>query len=274
MNIITRILASLEARLNQPRLSLWRTIYFNFRTMPFRTAIKFPVFVYGRVRFFGLNGQVQFEKTDVKPGMVKMGINGDSFTLFDHTGFIQLGSSSSRIIFEGPCRIALNAKIRVPAGTLRMGAYTRIGSGTKVICNGGTITIGELTGITFSCVIMNSSFHYTYDTNRQCYCNRTFNIEIGKRNWIGNQTTILGKTRTLDDTIVGTGSLLNRDYTKLDSKYPLLAGRPAKMVKCGIKRVFSPNTEVYVSSLFAGQEQDFVESEELLDRQEDIVREM
>ena len=101
--------------------NIWRTLYFNFRTMPFSTAIRMPVFIYGRVRLFELNGCVKFENTEIKRGMVKIGVNGDSFTLFDHTGYVQLGSESSILIFEGPCRIALNVKIRVQSGTLRLG---------------------------------------------------------------------------------------------------------------------------------------------------------
>lgn len=66
MNLLARVLGSLEARLNQPWLSIWRTLYFNFRTMPFKVAIKLPVFIYGRVRFFMLNGSVIFEKTKIK----------------------------------------------------------------------------------------------------------------------------------------------------------------------------------------------------------------
>ena len=75
MNIIRRICGSLEAHLNQPKLSLWRTVYFNFRTMPFSMAIKLPVFIYGKVRLWGLNGEVSFENTFIKRGMVKIGIN-------------------------------------------------------------------------------------------------------------------------------------------------------------------------------------------------------
>lgn len=41
MSLFIRALASLEARLNQPMLSLWRTVYFNFRTMLFRVVVKF-----------------------------------------------------------------------------------------------------------------------------------------------------------------------------------------------------------------------------------------
>lgn len=273
-SIITRVLGSIEARMSQPWFNPLRTVYFNFRTLPFRQAIKFPVYIYGRVRFFMLNGRVRFENTPIKRGMVKIGINGDSFSLFDHTGYIQLRSLDSEIIFEGPCRIALNTKIRVTMGTLRFGEYVRIGTDTKVICNGGKISIGAFSGITFGCTIMNSSFHYTYDIQRQGYCNRTSIIELGKRNWIGNQTTILGKTKTKDDTIVGTGSLLNKDYTKYPEEYPLLGGRPAKVVREGIKRVFSPHTEMQVTSLFKDSKASFVVSPEIFDDVTNIIIEM
>lgn len=171
MNFVRKIFASLESFLCQPQLSIWRTIYFNFRLLPFSKALRFPVFIYGRVCMFGLNGKIVFENTQLKRGMVKIGINGDSFSLSDHTGYVQLGSKTSILIFEGSCRIALNAKIRVQSGTLRIGNGVRIGTDTKVICNGGKITIGEYTGITFACTIMNSSFHYTYDTARMGYIN-------------------------------------------------------------------------------------------------------
>lgn len=274
MNLLTRILASLESRLNQPWVSIWRTVYFNFRTMPFKIAIKMPVFIYRKVRMLGLNGKVCFENTTIKTGMVKIGVNGDSFALFDHSGFILLGSKSSKIVFEGPTRIALNTVIRVPDGELRFGKYTRIGTGSKVICNGSNIYIGAYTGITFGCTIMNSSFHYTYDSNRQGYRVRTMPIYIGAYNWIGNQTTVLSGSHTKDYTIVGTGSLLNRDYSQLDGEYQTLAGRPAKIVNLGIKRVFSPRVEVRVNELFHNNSANFILSEEFEDHPENLIEEM
>lgn len=93
MSVLSRICGSLEARINQPRLSILRTIYFNFRTLPFKQAIKLPIFIYGRVRLFGLNGEVIFENTYIKTGMVKIGKNTESFSLFDHSGFISLGGT-------------------------------------------------------------------------------------------------------------------------------------------------------------------------------------
>lgn len=274
MILLKKILGSLEARLCQPFLNIWRTVYFNFRTLPFSLAIKFPIYIYGNMHFFMLNGNVDIKSDKLKRGMIKIGINGDSFSLSDGSGYIQISSKKSRIIFEGPCRIALNSKIRVVNGILKFGPYTRIGSGTKIICNGGKISVGAHTGITFACTVMNSSFHYIYDSEKCQYNNRTKNITIGQRNWIGNQTTILGGTITSDDTIVGSGSLLNSSYLKYDEKNVLLAGRPAKAVKFGLKRVFSPKIEVKVSELFKNNDIEFISSPEFIDNPEDIIIEM
>lgn len=276
MSILKSVLGSLEARLSQPRLSLWRTIYFNFRTLPFCQAIKLPVYIYGKVRFFMLNGSVIIQSRKLSSGMIKIGTNGDSFSLFDHSGYVQLASTNSYIVFEGRCRIALNTKIRVIHGILTFGANSRIGSDSKVICNGGNIYIGNNTGVTFGCTIMNSSFHYTYDQNRKGYRNRSSNIYIGKHCWIGNQTTILGNAKLPDFSIVGSGSLVNKDLCQVcQSGYPMIAGRPATIITYGIKRVFSPKTEVKVQALFETDDcQSFVQSEEFIDNPNDIVVEL
>ena len=250
MNIITRICASLEARLSQPWLNPLRTVYFCFRTMPFRTALKLPVFIYGRHRLFGLNGKVEFTGTPVTTGMVKIGINRDSFTLFDHSGFIQLGSASAKIIFEGPAVISVNAKIRVVSGTLTMGKYSRIQASSKIVCNGSYIKIGNYSGITHECVVMNSGFHHIYNVNTRSLKRATRPIVIGDYCWIGNRSSVTAGAVLKDHTIVCSNSLVNRDYSKAEGDFPLLGGAPAKVIGCGYKRIFSPQKEMQVIRWF------------------------
>ncbi len=276
MSLMSRILGSLEARLSQPRLSIWRTIYFNFRTLPFKQALKLPIYIYGKVRFFMLNGSIIIDSTRISSGMIKIGINGDSFSLFDHSGYLQLADTNSRIVFKGRCRIALNTKIRVVQGVLTFGNNSRIGSDVRIICNGGDIFIGENTGITFSCVVMNSNFHYTYDVNRKGYRNMSSNIFIGNSCWIGNQTTILGSAKLPDYSIVGSGSFVNKDMINYATQsYPMIAGRPAQIKTYGIKRVFSPKTEIKVRSLFQKRQYtEFVPSEEFVDNLDEIAIEL
>lgn len=250
MNIFIRVLASLEARLNQPWLSLWRTIYFNFRTMPFHIAVKLPVFIYGKVRLFGLNGKVVFENTAIRRGMVKIGKNADSFSLFDHSGFIQLGSKFSKIVFEGPTSISVNSKVRVVAGELHFGKYAYIGEGVRIVCNGGTIHIGAYSRVAFETIIMNSGFHHVYNSNKGSITRTTRPVRIGNYCWIGNRTTLSAGAAIKDYTIVCAGSIVNRDYTQMEGENQMLGGSPAKLICCGMKRIFSPKLESQVIEWF------------------------
>lgn len=252
MNIIRRILGSLEARLSQPWFNPVRTIYFNFRTLPFSIAIKLPIFIYGRVRFFILNGKVVFKDTPIKTGMVKIGINADSFALFDHSGFIHLGSKHSVLVFKGPASISVNSKIRVCAnGEICLGKYAYIGAGVRIVCNGQNIDIGEYTRIAFETVIMNSGFHHVYNVNKQSITRTTRSIIIGKYSWIGNRSSIAAGAALKDFSIVCSGSLINRDYTISDGENPMLGGVPAKIIGYGFKRIFSPKHEKEIVKWFA-----------------------
>lgn len=250
MNIISRICGSLEARLHQPRLNLFRTIYFSFRTMPFCQAIRLPVFIYGRVRLFILNGSVRFENTQIKTGMIKIGVNADSFSLFDHSGFVQLASKNSKMVFEGPASISVNSKVRVVAGELRFGKYVYIGEGVRIICNGGTIRVGDYSRVAFETTIMNSGFHHVYNSNKKNITRTTRPIHIGRYCWIGNRSTLSAGAAIKDFTIVCAGSLINRDFTLMEGENQMLGGSPAKVICCGMKRIFSPKLESSITRWF------------------------
>lgn len=276
MSIISKICGSLEARLNQPRLRILRTIYFNFRTLPFSQAIKFPIFIYGKVHLFMLNGSVEFRNTEIKRGMVKIGINGDSFNLSDGSGFISLTSTESKITFNGPARIALNSKIRVIAdGILTLGKNARIGTGSTIICNGGKINIGNFTGITWGCVVMNSSFHNVYDSNKGGYIKPTRDIHIGSFCWIGNRSTIYAGTYIPDHTICAATSYVNKNFKEYEGGKTILAGTPAKKIGEGQTRVFSPTLELELYNWFKKNPKDNIRiCDEIKDNYEEISIEM
>lgn len=250
MYLLTRILGSLEARLSQPRVSIWRTLYFNFRTLPSKTAIKLPVFIYSKVHLFELNGKIRFENTQIRRGMVKIGINADSFSLSDHSGFVQLGSKKSKIVFEGPVSISVNSKVRVVAGELRLGRCVYIGEGVRIICNGSFIHIGDYSRIAFETVVMNSGFHHVYNSNNKSITRTTRPIHIGKYSWIGNRSSISAGASIKDYTIVCAGSLVNRDFSTVGGENHMLGGSPAEVICYGMQRIFSPKLEAEVIKWF------------------------
>lgn len=250
MNWVRKILGSLEARYYKPGFSLFRTLYLNFRTLPFSQAVRLPIFVYGKLHLYVLNGLIEFRHTPIKRGMVKIGTL-DPFTLPDGSGFISLGSKCSRIVFQGPCHIDINSKIRVfGEGEVVFGKFTRIRSGAKLICNGGRIVIGAYTGVSFESTIINSSFHTLYNVRTGKCKSHIQNISIGERCWIANRSIIAPGSRLKQCTIVSSGSYVNKDFTTLEAEYQMLGGRPAKLLKSDIARIFSPILEMNVTEYF------------------------
>lgn len=249
MSIISRILDSLDARLSQPRLSLWRTIYFNFRTLPFKQAIKLPVFIYSGHRLFILSGKVKIEGS-IRKGMIQIGKNTESFSLCDRSGFIQINKGCT-LKFRGPAKLGVNTKLRLVSSDITFGKNTFIGTSVRIIANGSYIIIGEGSRIAFETVIMNSSFHYTYNEKKGCYSQMSNPIIIGNFNWIGNRSSITGNAHTKDFTIICAGSLVNKDFTSVEGLYPMLGGQPAKLIVSGIHRVFSHSVHEQVSNWFA-----------------------
>lgn len=250
MSLIKRVLGSLEARLNAPRLSLWRTVYTNFRVLPFIQAIKFPIYIYGKLGLWGLQGKVILLDTPIRRGMIQIGVNVDSFTRFDYSGFIQLACNRARLIFHGPCRISQNSKIRVTDGELHFGRYAVIGSGSKVICNGKHIWFGDYSRTAFEVCIINSGFHSVYSEVKGGFKNKTSDIYIGNKVWLANRATITGGAYIPDSTIVCSGSLVNKNYSSANQETQMLAGCPAKVVATGVRRVFSPRYENEISEWF------------------------
>lgn len=250
MKIVKKVLGSLEARTSQPWLNIWRTVYFNFRTMPFRIAIRFPVYIYGRIRFYMLNGSVEFQNCDISRGMVKIGKISDCFSLQDRSGFISIATKNSKLIFQGKAKIGINPKIRVLAGNIIFGEEAFFGSNIRLVANGADILIGAHSRIAFETNIVNSSFHYIYNTQKGSYgrCNRS--IAIGEFNWIGNRSTVSAGAKTKDFTIVCSNSLVGKDYSTIIEENPMIAGAPAKLIASGMKRVFSPATHIYIDKYF------------------------
>lgn len=265
MTILSRICGSLESRLSQPHLNIWRTIYFNFRTLPFSQAIKLPVFIYGRFRFV-LNGNVEFRNCPLTCGMVKIGKLSDCFNQNEKTGFIQLASPNSRLIFYGKAKIGVNAKIRAVEGTVYFGIEAFFGSNVRIIANGADIHIGDHSRITFETNIMNSGFHYVYNSSKGCYGNCNRDIWIGAYNWIGNRSSVSAGAITKDHTIVCSNSLVGKDFSTIEGDFPMLAGIPAKPIAYGMKRVFSPVTHMHIYNYFKSNPTATVfQTEELVD---------
>lgn len=207
--------------------------------------------------------------------MVKIGVNVESFTLCDHSGFIQLSTPASTLVFQGPFKMSVNGKLRICGdGEIRIGKYVCLGSNARLICNGSKITIGDYTRFAFDVNVIDSGFHHVYNSTKKCFGRSTRPIYLGNNCWLGNRVSITAGSKLKPFTIVGTGSMVNKDFTKSEEENQMLGGCPAKIIGSGFKRIFSPQYEEKVSKWFKEHQTESVYLvDDFIDNVEDITSE-
>ena len=78
-------------------------------------------------------------------------------------------------------------------------------------------------------VFRTSDSHSILDLNG-CRINPASSISVDDHVWFGNKTTVLKGLNIGSDCIIGTGSVVTKSITSKS----VVAGNPAKVVKCGV----------------------------------------
>lgn len=228
------------------RINLVKTISVNFRLLPFRVAVKLPVFVYGRFLLRQSDGEVII-KGNISPGMIQIG-RRDRYpethvpqTIWVINGQLEFNGKIS--FFQGSyIMVAHNAQL-----IFGKGDHPACGANLRIFCFNQIII--EDAHITWDCQIMDSSFHYIESTdNLSEIKSLTRPVFIGKHVWIGNRSTISGAVIP-DETIVASNSLLNKDYSSYGTNC-LIAGIPGTVKKRGIRRVYDKERQSELDKLF------------------------
>lgn len=228
------------------RLRLFKTIYFNFRTMPAGLAWKTPVWVYGRIKFYDLSGKVlPIEGKTVHPNMMTIG-NMDPVR---SDGFVSSVSVSGSVYYGEKVELRNGLKMNV-SGTLILEDYTFVSdNGTFIIVD--ECRICKKTKCAFNVTFMDTDIHYMIDANTGDIRNNHKPIEIGIGNWIGGNSLIKKGTKTPDYLILaGPYACLTKDYTKDIPQYACMGGCPAKLIKVGLRHIHNSKSEHSLAEYF------------------------
>lgn len=223
-----------------------KTIYVNFKLLPFKQALRMPIFLYTNIEFRSLKGKIIINNERVYPNMIHVGDN----TRYPTTNKpLSIWTINGTLIFNGPTKFFQGTYIYVAErATLEIGTNgTFIGSDTKIICR-DNIFIGNNVEITWECQIYDTSFHYTKINDEEVHP-LTSPIVICDNVWIGNRTTISKGTVLPSHSIIASNSLLNKDYT-IDGESCLFAGIPAVCKKKNITRIYSYSEESKYDEIF------------------------
>lgn len=206
------------------KISWISTLYFNFHYLPFKQALKIPIFLY-KVTLLKCHGEIILESKVIKPGMIRFGER--LVSLYPNGGLIW-ENHGGKVIFKGNCTIGNASAISIgEKGICSFGNNFRANASFKLTSH-YQITFGENTLIAWDLIVMDTSFHRLKDVNGNFKSRGYAPVVIGKNNWITTRCMILSGTKTPDYCSVGAGSILNKDYTHFPT-HILIAGNPIEI---------------------------------------------
>lgn len=209
-------------------------LYFNFKMLPFKQAIKLPFDFYGRIKFKSLTGNIIIN-TNINRGCFQFGLAESE--IFPQSPIIF--SLKGNLILTGtPICIGSGSVIEINKNaTVEFGSDVLIASRNKIISR-KMIKFGSHIRMSWEGQVFDSNFHYMRNIKTNAIPPINKEIIIGNNIWIANRVTINKGTKLPDYTIIASNSLCNKDYQKNDKQYITLAGSPAQIVTEGYERIF------------------------------------
>jgi acetyltransferase-like isoleucine patch superfamily enzyme len=204
-----------------------KTIIFNFRYFPFKTAIKMPVFISNNVFLHKMQGTIKFN-CPIKTAMIQIGYGKIGISDFKRTRGIW--EVYGEVIFNGRVFIMHGTKIVVGKDAqLILGDNFTTSTEVSIIAE-KRITIGDGSGISWQTQVMDTDFHHIADEHGVVF-NEPAEVIIGNKVWIGCRCTILKGVTIPNGCIIAANSLITR---KLSGENNIFGGSPTRVLKSDI----------------------------------------
>jgi acetyltransferase-like isoleucine patch superfamily enzyme len=216
-------------------INIIKTLYINFKCLPFRQAIHLPIVLYNDIRIIRCTGKFVLNTDNVCFKMVQIGAHGSDMisgrkTTLDIAGQININGGRVIIGHGSLLRVESNAFIEFHENSI-------IGA-NNIVFSCSSITFCSNCLFSLVCQIMDSDPHGLYRMETGEDIEMTKRIIIGPDTWIGNHVIINKGTVLPKGVIVSAFSLCNKDYTDRILPYSVIGGVPAKILKYKIKRKY------------------------------------
>lgn len=219
--------------------SIFHSLYFNFHYLPFRQAIRLPIFLY-KPHLLSCKGKIIIEPSDgvIRTGMIKLGF--PSVSIYPSNG-ITWENLGGAICFRGTCSIGSDSYLSFGSNTtVEFGDDFLSSAAAKIISRRG-IKFGKGTRLGWEVLCMDTNFHPLYDMIKKTYKRASGPIEIGDYNWFGTQCKIMHSTVTPERCIFGMGSVVTRGCEK--KSYCVMGGSPVKVLTENVLRDYNHDYE-------------------------------
>lgn len=209
-------------------LSLPKTIYFNFRCLNTKEAVRLPIFISYKVKLRELNrNSIIIESKNVSLFMIKIGFNGTE-EICSKKSLINL--ENGRIIFMGNCAIAEGCIISVSnGGVIEFGSDFSANKNFFISCN-NHVSFGKDAMLGWNVTFFDANGHLIYKDGK--LKENTKQISVGNHVWIGSETHILKGSSIPDGSIIAYGSLVSSKFVENNAIY---GGTQSQILQNGIE---------------------------------------
>lgn len=200
-----------------------KTVYLNFKLLPFFDAVKLPIWVTCNTKIRIMGGQA-IVKGKISPFMIRIGFHECSECNSTDTTLLQI---RGKLVFDGEVHIGRGSKIIVHKDAiLELGDNFAISSSSTISCY-KHIKFGKDIQFSWDCLVMDSDTHAIIDENGK-RMNQDKEIIFEDRVWIGNGCMILKGTHVPNNCVIGARSVIVG--CKFDD-HTIIVGNPAKSIK-------------------------------------------
>lgn len=205
-------------------ISLPITVYVNFRCLPFKTAIKLPIFVGHKTRIGKLSRIITF---GCKPTtfMVRIGWGGTESREEGRKNYLFLNKNAS-LKFNGKCTISSGVSLVLDLGHLEIGDDFFCNKNCSFSCN-DRITIGDNVLFGWNIELLDSDNHKVIHKTEKNINDRG-EIKIGNHVWVAAFTHVLKNSAIPDGSIVAYRSLVTKQF---HGEKLLIGGSPARVIE-------------------------------------------
>ena len=208
-------------------LSLPKSLWFNFRHLPLKQALKLPFYVRYGTRV-SVKGRIIIED-DNHVGMAMIVIGSHEADVSDpkHTTCLTV-ERGGELVFQHTAHIGLGTKIFVKHGArMYLGDNFAVSANSQFVCY-KSIIMGRDIQFAWNCLVMDSDTHSIY-SDKGCIqkMNPDKEVRIGDKVWIGCRVTILKGSHVPSNCVIGATSFVSGSKFESNS---LIVGSPAKSV--------------------------------------------
>lgn len=197
-------------------LNIVKTLYVNFYYFPFKTALKFPIFIYGNVKLSQIAGKITVN-TPVRSGLLTIG--KQNIGTLDHKHVRSIWEVRGEVILDGKVSLGSGSRISVASdAVLRFGDNFSISGNSSLVCQ-KDISFGNDCLLSWDILIMDSDFHKILNMQGETV-NAPSPIRIGNHVWIGCRSTILMKgVQVADHSVIAAGAVITKTLPYTHSIY-------------------------------------------------------